>query len=125
MEEVIEIKEFIFKHFEGFFKEEVCSRLDPHGIKLNSLSIKESLELENPFSKEEVKDSIWSCDGNKSLRPDGFSMEFFRRFWFLLKDDLMKLCNDLYSKGLLVKAITSFFLALIPKTKNLQDLFEY
>ncbi|XP_058753770.1 uncharacterized protein LOC131626954 [Vicia villosa] len=37
----------------------------------------------------------------------------------------MKLFNDFHSKGTLVKAITSSFLALIPKKKNPQDLFEY
>ncbi|XP_058742105.1 uncharacterized protein LOC131614552 [Vicia villosa] len=92
MEEVTKIKYFIFKHFEGFFKEE---------------------------------DAIWSCGGNKSPGPDGYSLEFFKRFWFLLKDDLMKLCNDFHSKGTLVKAITTSFLALIPKKKNPQDLIEY
>ncbi|XP_058746451.1 uncharacterized protein LOC131619364 [Vicia villosa] len=125
LEEVMEIKDHIFKHFEGFFKEEFCFRLVPHGINLNSLSIEESMDLEKPFSEEEVKEVIWSCDGNKSLGPDGYSLEFFKRFWLLLKDDLMKLCNDFYSRGTLVKAITSSFLALIPKSKNPQDLFEY
>ncbi|XP_058752696.1 uncharacterized protein LOC131625878 [Vicia villosa] len=109
----------------GFSKEEVCTRPEPHGINLNVLPLGDSLDLEKPFSEEEIKDAIWSCDGNKSLGPDGFSLEFFKRFWFLLKDDLMKLCNDFYLKGTLVNAITSSFLALIPKKKNPQDLSEY
>ncbi|XP_058767209.1 uncharacterized protein LOC131640851 [Vicia villosa] len=121
----MDIKEFIFKHFEGFFQEEVCSRPEPHGINLNKLSMVDSLELEKPISEEEVKDAIWSCDGNKSPGRDGYSLEFFKRFWFLLKDDLLKLCNDFHSKGTLVKAITSSFLALIPNKKNPQDLSEY
>ncbi|XP_058763485.1 uncharacterized protein LOC131636918 [Vicia villosa] len=99
MEEVTEIKDFIFKHFEGFFKEEACFRPEPHGINLNALSIGDSLDLEKPFSREEVKDAIWSCDGNKSLGPDGYSLEFFKIFWLLLNDDLMKLCNDFHLKG--------------------------
>ncbi|XP_058775262.1 uncharacterized protein LOC131649520 [Vicia villosa] len=125
LEEVKEIKDFIFKHFDGFFKEEVSTRPEPHGINLKVLSLGDSLDLEKPFSEEEIKDAIWSCDGKKSPGPDGFSLEFFKRFWLILKDDLMKLCNDFYLKGTLVKAITSSFLALIPKKNNPQDLSEY
>ncbi|XP_058775701.1 uncharacterized protein LOC131649975 [Vicia villosa] len=125
VEETKEVKDFIFKHFEDFFKEDVHNRPEPRGIKLNSLSIEESLELEVPFFEEEIKNAIWSCDGRKSPGPDDFSLDFFKRFWFLIKEDLMKLCNDFYSKVTLVKAITSSFLTLIPKNKNPQDLFEY
>ncbi|XP_058775212.1 uncharacterized protein LOC131649467 [Vicia villosa] len=107
------------------FMEEVCTRPELHGINLKVLSLGDSLDLEKPFSEEEIKDAIWSCDGNKSPGPDGFSLEFFKRFWLILKDDLMKLCNDFYLKGTLVKAITSSFLALIPKKNNPQDLSEY
>ncbi|XP_058761431.1 uncharacterized protein LOC131634822 [Vicia villosa] len=126
----IDVKEMhaldnLFVHFAGFFKEEICTRPEPHGIDLKVLPLGDSLDLEKPFSEKEIKEAIWSCDGNKSPGPDGFSLEFFKRFWFLLKEDLMKLCNDFFSKGTLVKAISSSFLALIPKKKNPQGLSEY
>ncbi|XP_058733846.1 uncharacterized protein LOC131605516 [Vicia villosa] len=78
MEGVDEIKEFTFKHFENFFKEEVHFRPEPTGIKMNSLSFEESLDLEKPFFEGEVKEAIWSCDGNKSPGPAGFSLEFYK-----------------------------------------------
>ncbi|XP_058733340.1 uncharacterized protein LOC131604946 [Vicia villosa] len=125
LEGVEEVKEFTFKHFEKFFKEDCLSRPELRGINFNSLSYEDSSGLEKPFEEDEVKEAIYSCDGNKSPGSDGFSLEFYKRNWSIIKEDFMKCCNDLYHKGTLVKSITSSFLALIPKKKNPQDLFEY
>ncbi|XP_058761237.1 uncharacterized protein LOC131634589 [Vicia villosa] len=125
LEGVDDIKEYTFKHFEKFFKEDCTSRPELRGINFNSLTLEESTDLEKPFDEDEVKEAIWSCDGNKSPGPDGFSLEFYKRHWSIIKEDIMKCCNDFYHKGTLVKSITSSFLALIPKKKNPQDLFEY
>ncbi|XP_058784775.1 uncharacterized protein LOC131659625 [Vicia villosa] len=43
---------------DDFFKEEVGCRPEPYGISLNSLLPNESMEMERPFSKEEVKEAI-------------------------------------------------------------------
>ncbi|XP_058751681.1 uncharacterized protein LOC131624783 [Vicia villosa] len=125
LEGVEDIKKFTFKHFESFFKEENPCRPELSGINLNSLSSLDSSALEKPFEEDEVKEAIWSCDGNKSPGPDGFSLEFYKKYWYLIKGDVMKCCNDFYHRGTLVKSIISSFLALIPKKKNPQDLFEY
>ncbi|XP_058726320.1 uncharacterized protein LOC131597653 [Vicia villosa] len=49
MEGVEDIKEFTFKHFENFFKEDNHLRLELRGINFNSLSSEDSLVLEKPF----------------------------------------------------------------------------
>ncbi|XP_058776499.1 uncharacterized protein LOC131650805 [Vicia villosa] len=85
----------------------------------------ESLELESLFSLEELKEALLECDGSKSPGPDGFSMDFFKTFRLIIKEDLLKFCSDFYSRGKLVKSIFSAFIALIPKNKNPQDLSEY
>ncbi|XP_058758401.1 uncharacterized protein LOC131631645 [Vicia villosa] len=117
-EGVEEIKEFTFMHYESFFKEECLLRPELRGTNFNTLSSEDSSGLEKPFEEDEVKGAIWSCDGSKSPGPDGFSLEFYKRYWSLIKEDVMKCCNDFYHKGTLVKFITSSFLDLIPKKKN-------
>ncbi|XP_058725579.1 uncharacterized protein LOC131596860 [Vicia villosa] len=125
LEEVSDIKEAVFNHFNGFFMEPELNRPVCSFPNLNSLSMSESLELESPFSLEELKEALWECDGNKSPSPDGFSIDFFKTFWLILKEDLLKFCSDFYSRGKLVKSISSAFIALIPKNHNPQDLTEY
>ncbi|XP_058760864.1 uncharacterized protein LOC131634228 [Vicia villosa] len=115
-----------FAHFAGNVPEEVVEKRPTlSGVHLKSLSEPESLFLERPFTEKEVEDAIWSCDGNKSAGPDGYSLEFYKRFWLVIRKGVLRLCNDFHGKGSLVKSITSSFLALIPKNNNPQNLGEY
>lgn len=40
--------------------------------------------------EEEVKATLYSFSSNKSPDPDGFTSEFFKKFWPELKDTTMK-----------------------------------
>ncbi|GJT74474.1 hypothetical protein Tco_1041199 [Tanacetum coccineum] len=42
--------------------------------------------LESPVSRDEVRNAVWGCGENKSPGPDGFSFEFFRKFWETVVD---------------------------------------
>ncbi|GJQ95177.1 hypothetical protein Tco_0006316 [Tanacetum coccineum] len=42
--------------------------------------------LESPVSRDEVRNAVWGCGENKSPGPDGFSFEFFRKFWDTVVD---------------------------------------
>ncbi|WRX11383.1 Ribonuclease H domain - like 9 [Theobroma cacao] len=46
--------------------------------------------LEKPFSKEEVKQAIFSCDGNKAPGPKGFNFNFLKAQWSKIKDELRR-----------------------------------
>ncbi|GJR31850.1 RNA-directed DNA polymerase, eukaryota [Tanacetum coccineum] len=47
----------------------------------NQLNADQVSELEKPISKEEIRLAVWGCGENKSPGPDGFTFEFFRKFW--------------------------------------------
>ncbi|GJX63240.1 RNA-directed DNA polymerase, eukaryota [Tanacetum coccineum] len=49
--------------------------------------------LESPISRDEVRNVVWGCGENKSPGPDGFTFEFFRKFWDTLGDDLCDSCG--------------------------------
>ncbi|XP_058774257.1 uncharacterized protein LOC131648523 [Vicia villosa] len=70
LKKVSEVKGFIFNHFKSFFNEEAEGRPNLSGLSLKALSGWESLNIERLFTELEVKDAIWSCDGNKSAGPD-------------------------------------------------------
>lgn len=77
-----------------------------------------SATLERPFTKEEVKTAVWDCNGSKTRGPDGYTLEFFKIFWELVKEDVMKFISDFHSNQSLIKACTSSFISLIPKVSN-------
>jgi len=48
------------------------------GLSFQQLSVADSEFLTAPFEEKEVKEAIWSCDGNKSPGPDGFNFNFVK-----------------------------------------------
>lgn len=39
---------------------------------------------------DEIKDSIWYYDGNKSSGPDRFNLIFFKKCWNFIKEDILE-----------------------------------
>lgn len=39
-------------------------------------------------------------DGNKSPRPDGYTMEFFKKHWNILRLDIMRVFQDFFEKAI-------------------------
>ncbi|MCI03311.1 LINE-1 reverse transcriptase like, partial [Trifolium medium] len=78
-----------------------------------------------PFSLEEVREVIWSCDGNKCPGPDGFNFNFLKACWEIIKGDIMAFLFEFYNTASLPKAFTASFLALIPKKDHPQVLSDY
>ncbi|XP_058733800.1 uncharacterized protein LOC131605468 [Vicia villosa] len=125
IEGVVNIKEEVSRHFCEFYKEEDMERPIPEGLVFNSLEEEEVSWLERGFSEEEVKEAVWSCDGNKSSGPDGFTLEFFKKFWEVIKEDILTFVQDFFERAKLIKACTSSFITLVPKVNNPQSLNEY
>ena len=86
---VAEIKEEVRDHYSKQFFEEWSNKPFLQGINFNTLSADDNISLLQPFVEEEVRDIIWSCDGNKSPCPDGFNLNFFKACWSIVKDDVI------------------------------------
>ncbi|XP_058784197.1 uncharacterized protein LOC131658967 [Vicia villosa] len=62
---VNEVKETVRNHFEDKFKEDCFNRPLLEGIAFKSLSVDQACSLEAPFTLEEIREAVWSCDGSK------------------------------------------------------------
>ncbi|XP_058765712.1 uncharacterized protein LOC131639232 [Vicia villosa] len=125
VESVGGVKEVVRGHFEHKFKEFFPNRPLLEGVLVNSLSVEDRDSLEVPFSEEEIKEAVWSCDGSKSMGPDGISLLFFKKCWNFVKEDVVSCFNAFYSGNAISKAIISSFLTLVPKKDNPLDLDDY
>ncbi|XP_071705245.1 uncharacterized protein [Rutidosis leptorrhynchoides] len=56
----------------------------------SKISQDDVVALEDPFKEEEVWDAIKDCGVSKAPGRDGFTFKFYRKFWWLIKDDLMR-----------------------------------
>ncbi|GAU49942.1 hypothetical protein TSUD_408370 [Trifolium subterraneum] len=122
---VAEIKEEVRDHYSKHFVEEWSNKTFLQGINFNTLSADDNTSFLQPFVEEEVRDIIWSCDGNKSPGPDGFNLNFFKACWSIVKDDVMAFLTEFHENAFLPKALTASFLTLIPKKDHPQNLFDY
>lgn len=82
-------------------------------------------KLEVPFSIEEIRDAIWSCEEIKAPGPNGFNMCFFRRCWNRVKEDVFRMMSDFHRTGKLEKSINCSFIVLIPKTDNPNKIADF
>ncbi|GAU48536.1 hypothetical protein TSUD_282880 [Trifolium subterraneum] len=119
------IKSEVKNYFVTNFTEDWHNRPFVHGINFNVLSAKDNDFLLQPFSEEDVREVLWSCDGNKSPGPDGFNFNFLKECWSILKSDVIDFLNEFHHSAVLPKGITASFLALIPKKDHPQQLSDY
>jgi hypothetical protein len=116
-----EVVAFFRKHFE----ESSWRRPQLDGVVFPSLS---SLQMEGlvvPFSVEEVRGVVEDADGNKSPGPDGFNFAFLKGAWEVIGGDVMTFMHEFHEKAILPKALSSYFITLIPKISNPHSLGDF
>ena len=110
-----EAKKGVVNYFKEIFKATKCFEPSLEGLNLKTISFTESMFFELPFSMEEMKEAVWSCDGNKVPGPDGFKLNFIKKFSDLLKFDILNCLESFSVSGILPNGIHSSFIAQIPK----------
>lgn len=115
----------------GEIKTGVCNYLEANFLKGNGsrpvleemdmikLTDEDNMSLEVELIEEKVKDTVWYCNGNKSLGPDDFSSSFLQVCWETVKKDVVQFVSDFFSIHTLSKVATTSFITLVPKTVNL------
>ena len=87
-------------------------------VSFKSLSSLSATSLEIPFSKEEIKVTVFGLGGDWAPGPDGFPIVFFQHFWNLLEDELQIFFNEFHENGVVPKELGASFIALIPKKEG-------
>ncbi|XP_022003600.1 uncharacterized protein LOC110901053 [Helianthus annuus] len=90
------IKDKAFTFFAEKFKEPMKDRPPFVCPNLSRLTNSEAELLIEPFSLAEIKEAVWSCDGEKAPGPDGFNFKFIKRCWEGLKDDFMAVFEEFF-----------------------------
>lgn len=59
------------------------------------------------------------CAIDKAPGPDGFTMGFFRRFWEVVKEDIMKTFQNFYDQEVFERSLNAIFITH-PKEERCQ-----
>ncbi|KAI3763779.1 hypothetical protein L2E82_13776 [Cichorium intybus] len=89
------------------------------------LSVEQSEELESEVTMEEVKRAVWDCGSDKAPGPDGFTFEFFKKFWYLAKSEVVDAVKCFFNMGHFPSGCNASFIALIPKVQQPKFVKDY
>lgn len=94
-------------------------------IGFKSLDIGDIVILEARVTEEEVWRALKNCGSKKAPGLYGFNMGFIKKYWNILKEDLLKAVEYFWHFGCISNGCNSSFFTLIPKSKNSLDLGDY
>ena len=83
-------------------------------------------ELDGPFTMAEVWAAIVTSPAEKAPGPDGFTGQFFRSCWHIIKDDIMVVFQKFYHMaGKNFSDINTALIALLPKRIDASEIGHY
>nr|GEX17920.1 RNA-directed DNA polymerase, eukaryota [Tanacetum cinerariifolium] len=91
------VKDEFFNHFSKQFSDPSPNRITLDHLFHNRLSVDQVAELERNLSNVEIKNAVWDCGTNKSPGPDGYTFEFFRKFWNIMENDIVDAVSQFFS----------------------------
>lgn len=79
----------------------------------------------HPFNGDEVKNSLLQMFPTKAPRYDGIPTLFYRRYWYVVGDDLISAFLDVLIFKCGLGATNHTLIALVPKVKQTEHLSQY
>ncbi|GJT57955.1 RNA-directed DNA polymerase, eukaryota [Tanacetum coccineum] len=119
------VKEEFRLHFANRFRAPAANRCKLNYTFPNRLSSDQLDMLESPISRDEVRNAVWGCGENKSPGPDGFTFEFFQKFWDTLGSDFCAAVEWFFDHSSFSRGCNSSFIALIPKNHDPKFVNDY
>ena len=90
------------------------------------MTIKEGMDsLVKPFEISEIKQAIDQMHKDSAPGSNGFGASFFKKFWNLIKEDLIMMFSDFYAGKLDIQRLNFGVITLIPKIKEASNIRQY
>ena len=119
------VKEEVRSYFSQRFQETYFHRPKLDGINFQTINQQQNFMLVAPFLEEEVRQAIWDCGSEKSPGPNGLNFKIIKKFWQLIKLDVLHFLDEFHANGVFPRGCNASFLALIPKVADPHLLNDY
>nr|GFA66733.1 RNA-directed DNA polymerase, eukaryota [Tanacetum cinerariifolium] len=111
-----EVKNEVRDHFASRFQDPGFCPGKINFIFPKRLHSEQAAELKVHITRDEIQNAVWCCGENKSLGPDGFSFEFFCKFWQVVGLDFCMAVEWFFDNAFFPIGCNSSFIALISKS---------
>jgi hypothetical protein len=114
-----EIENTLVNHFQRITQEpnqgitEPIQRITQHIPRL--VTEEQNINLNKPITKEEIDQVVQEMPNGKAPCPDGFTVEFFKACWEVVKHDVYGVVEDSRCLASVLKALNATMITLIPK----------
>ncbi|KAJ4792133.1 RNA-directed DNA polymerase (reverse transcriptase)-related family protein [Rhynchospora pubera] len=78
-----------------------------------------------PFTESEIFQAISHLASGKASGPDGFSIDFFKKFWNIIKIDLMRAFQAFQDCSLDLSELNKAYISLVPKKESCTEISDY
>ncbi|GJS88794.1 RNA-directed DNA polymerase, eukaryota [Tanacetum coccineum] len=119
------VKDAFKNHFAARFKQPVQGRLKLNISFTNRLSSEQVVDMDRSVSRDEIRLAVWNCGENKSPGPDGYTFEFFRKYWRFVGPDFCAAVEQFFENGSFPKGCNSSFITLIPKVTDAKFVTDF
>eukprot|EP00253_Pinus_taeda_P004868 PITA_04868 len=83
-----------------------------------SITEEQNWALRRTITMEEVKEVVRSMPSDKAPGPDGFTINFYKACWNIVKQDIWEIVEDSRRSKIILKSLNSTFIALVPKVEE-------
>nr|GEY49811.1 putative RNA-directed DNA polymerase, eukaryota, reverse transcriptase zinc-binding domain protein [Tanacetum cinerariifolium] len=105
--------------------DKALSPINQRGLGICSLKVNIGKYCVCDVSNEEIKRAVWDYSIDKSPGPDGFTFDFYRRFWNLIENDVYDAVKYFFTYGVIPKGCNSYFIALILKIPDANTVKDF
>ena len=117
------------EHFKNLFKEHaqmsIAEVIRTAQLFLRFVEEDDNVVLMEEVTEGELKEVLHSFQKEKSLGPDGWTIEFFLDLFELLGGDLLRVMEDTIIIERIPASFNSTFIALVPKVDNPVSLNDF
>jgi hypothetical protein len=120
------IKQVIKSYFDNLFSAEVKEAEETVFADVQTkISQTMNEQLLSPFTLEEVKKALFSIGDLKAPGPDGLHAIFYKRFWSMLGEDLVKEVLHAVNTRVIPEGWNNTTIVLIPKVKTPEKVSQF
>ena len=114
-----------YEKAKDLYKKQKCTSFDITQVGFQKLSQEEMERLEEPISREEIKEAIASCDPSKAPSYDGFNLKCIKKMWPVIEEEFCSYILSFFETGKLHASFNTTWVTLIPKKKGILEVSDF